>query len=55
MTTDKNDRESSQELTDSGGNDDRRKKNDKIDDWLSELERELQEITKKWPNSISLH
>jgi len=54
MTRDENDRESPQESTDGGTSDDKSSQNDKNGDWIGELERELQEITKKWPDSRSL-
>ncbi|HEE1124394.1 TPA: hypothetical protein R6440_005460, partial [Klebsiella pneumoniae] len=47
MTRDKNDRESPEEPADRGTRDDKSSQNDKGGDWIGELERELQEITKK--------
>jgi len=54
MTRDENDRESPEESTDDGANADKSSQNDKSGDWIGELERELQEISKKWPGSQSL-
>jgi len=54
MTRDENDRESPQESTDGGTSDDKSSQHDKNGDWIGELERELQEITKKWPGLRSL-
>lgn len=54
MTRDENDRGSPEEPADSGTRDDKKTQNSKSRDWIGELERELQEITKKWPGSRSL-
>ncbi len=54
MIRDENDRGSPEEPTDSGASDDKRPQNVKSRDWIGELERELQEVTKKWPGSRSL-
>ena len=54
MTRDENDRESPQESTDGGTSDDKSSQTDTNGDWIGELERELQEITKKWPGLRSL-
>lgn len=51
MTSDKNDREAHREPTDGGGDDHKSTQNDKNGDWIAELERELQELAKKWPDS----
>ncbi|HHK9779979.1 TPA: hypothetical protein ACQZIZ_005483 [Klebsiella pneumoniae] len=54
MTREENDRGSPEEPADSGTRDDKKPQNVKSRDWIGELERELQEITKKWPGSRSL-
>lgn len=54
MIRDENDLESPKEPEHSGGNNDKSSRNGKSEDWIGELERELQEITKKWPGSQRL-
>lgn len=52
MKPGKNDRESLPESTGSVDNDRESIQHDKKnDDWLSEMEREMQELAKKWPGS----
>lgn len=46
MTADKNDRESPRDTTDGDGTED--KSTQENGDWITELERELEEISKKW-------
>ncbi|EEH5461970.1 hypothetical protein GWE23_23040 [Salmonella enterica] len=54
MIRDENDLESPKEPEHSGGNNEKSSRNGKSEDWIGELERELQEITKKWPGSQRL-
>lgn len=51
MTHDKSGSKPPQAPEDSGGAEDKITQNDKNGDWIAELERELQELEKKWPGS----
>lgn len=54
MTHDEKERGSPEEPADSSIEEDKGSQNDKKNDWIAELERELREIDRKWPGSKRL-